>query len=166
VDNRRVVVAVSILVVLAGVGYVVAGTFLTSASDYDRTTVTINDADGSELATVEVRVADTYRKRVTGLSNTASLDDGEGMLFVHDRAGVQAYVMRDMAFPIDILFVAPNGTITTIHHAELPPPDTPNSELTRYRGYGSYVLEVPYGFTNRTGVEVGDRLVVDDRDDS
>ncbi len=70
-------------------------------------------------------------------------------MFVHDSSGTYAYVMRDMDFPLDIVFVAENGTITRIHHAELAPEGTSESDLTRYRGTGKYVLELPYGYTNR-----------------
>ncbi|MEZ3142296.1 DUF192 domain-containing protein [Halobaculum sp. MBLA0143] len=139
-----------------------AGVF--TPSSYDDATVTVTDEDGSRLATVDVRVADTFQKRYTGLSDTASLADGEGMLFVHDRPGTHAYVMRDMAFPLDILFVDENGTVTTVHHAELPSSDTADSDLRRYRGYGVYVLEVPHGYTNRTGIDAGDTVTVDGLD--
>ena len=128
-------------------------------ADAGSSTVAAHDANGSTLATIDVRIADTYTKRYTGLSNTESLANGSGMLFVHDEASTHAYVMRDMDFPLDIVFVAPNGTITRIHHAELPPEG--REDLRRYRGYGKYVLEVPYGYTNRTGIDEGDRLVID-----
>jgi hypothetical protein len=126
---------------------------------YDRTTVTFVDENGTELASVRVRVADTLMKRYTGLSNTDSLDDGEGMLFVHDSEGDHAYVMRDMDFPLDMIFVDASGTVTTVHHAPLPS----GGGLKRYRGRAKYVVEVPMGYTNETGIEEGDRMVVGDR---
>jgi hypothetical protein len=110
---------------------------------------------------VTVRVADTRSKRYTGLSDTDSLGANEGMLFVHDEEGEYAYVMREMAFPLDIVFVDSEGTITAIHHAQLPPEGTSGGDLTRYRGRGQYVLEVPYNYTVERGIEVGDRLRID-----
>jgi hypothetical protein len=128
-----------------------------TADSFSNATVTLADANGTTLANVSVRVANDRSERYTGLSTTDSLDPGEGMLFVHPRAGSYAYVMRDMAFPLDIVFVAANGTITIIHEAPTEPGES-GSELTRYRGRGKYVLEVPRGYTNATGVEVGDRV--------
>jgi hypothetical protein len=156
---------VVVLLLAVGGAFLALDAGLLTSSEYDRTTVTVSDANGTTLATVDVRVADTFEKRYTGLSNTDSLADGDGMLFVHGNAGTHSYVMRDMAFSLDILFIAPNGTITTIHHAERPPADTPNSELTEYRGYGQYVLEVPYGYTNRTGIDEGDTVEIAGTDD-
>ena len=154
----RLAAFAAVLVVLAGVGVGVG--FVDLPFGEERPTVTVTDEDGTRLATVSVRVADTTLERYTGLSETESLADGEGMLFVHEEPGTYAYVMRDMAFPIDIVFVSADGVVTRVHHAPLPPPETPNSELTRYRGEGKYVLEVPYGYTNRTGIAPGDRVAI------
>jgi uncharacterized membrane protein (UPF0127 family) len=129
----------------------------TPGSDYETTAVDIVDADGTRLATVDVWVADTFQKRYTGLSDTSALADGQGMLFVHDQEAEHTYVMRDMAFPLDMVFVAADGTITTIHRA----PVESDGDLTRYSGRAKYVLEVPMGYTNETGVEVGDRVVIE-----
>jgi uncharacterized membrane protein (UPF0127 family) len=125
---------------------------------YNRTTVLLRDGNGTDLATVDVRLADTDGLRYTGLSETDSLADGEGMLFVHEREDTYTYVMRRMAFPIDIVFVASEGQITRIHHA--PVPEEIEGGNGRFPGEGRYVLEVPRGYTNRTGVGVGDCVVL------
>ncbi|QZY00141.1 DUF192 domain-containing protein [Halobaculum rubrum] len=157
--RRRVAPALlALLVVLAGCTGTVAN--VANDGEYERTTVTVVDGSGTELGSVDARVADTFDKRYTGLSDTESLGPDEGMLFVHDTEDRHAYVMRDMAFPIDIVFVAANGTITRIHHAELPPEGTSGSDLARYRGTGKYVLEVPYGWTNDHGVCEGDTVEI------
>jgi uncharacterized membrane protein (UPF0127 family) len=125
----------------------------TTGDGYERTTVTAYDASGTELATVEVRVADTTGKRYTGLSDTESLPPGEGMWFVHPVEGQQAYVMRGMSFPIDIVFIDANGTVTRVFHADVEGTDAP------YEARAKYVLEVNRGWANRTGLAAGDRVV-------
>lgn len=125
---------------------------------YDRTTVTAYDANGSKLATVDVRIADTREKRYVGLSNTDSLAPDEGMLFVHPEEETSAYVMRNMSFPIDIIFVSSEGEITEIHHAHVPE----TGDGPRYRGTGKYVLEVNRGWANETGLDIGDTIDVPD----
>ena len=133
---------------------------LFSPLSYENATLSIQDTNGDELASVDVRVADTERERYVGLSQTDSLAAGEGMLFVHPESGTYPYVMREMAFPIDIVFIDANGTITTIHHARLP--ENPSDPGRQYRGQGRYVLEVPLGWTNATGAEVGDHVSIPD----
>lgn len=124
--------------------------------DYNTSTVTIRD-DGTTLATVEARIADTQEKRRVGLMRTDSLANGSGMLFVHPREGTYSYHMRNMSFDIDIIFVDPNGTITTIHHASAP---DAGEESDTYTGRGRYVLEVPRGFANGSGIGVGDEVQI------
>jgi uncharacterized membrane protein (UPF0127 family) len=154
--NRRLLAvagALGALVLLFAAAVAANPTLLIAG--YDTATVEAVDGEtGESLATVEARVADGLAKRYVGLSATDDLAADEGMLFVHDEAGEHAYVMRGMSFGLDIVFVAPNGTVTEIHEAA--PESRP---YTRYRGTGQFVLEVPRGWSDRNGVEPGDRLV-------
>ena len=176
---RRAVAALVGVIVALAVGFLAIQTGLwvdiVGVGEYDRGTVTVTDSDNTTpctsppnrtavaacdgsrtLGTVDVRISDTFEQRQTGLSDTESLGPDEGMLFVHDSEDTHTYVMREMDFDIDIIFIASNGTITTIHHASAPPDGESYSE--RYPGRGKYVLEVNRGWTNRTGVGVGDTV--------
>ena len=128
------------------------GTDTEASDEYERTTVAASDRNGTRLATVGVRVADTSDRRYTGLSDTDSLAPDEGMWFVHPEEGRQAYVMRGMSFPLDIIFVDANGTVTRVVHADVEGTDAP------YEARAKYVLEVNRGWANRTGLEAGDRV--------
>jgi hypothetical protein len=126
---------------------------------YERTTVAVYDEDGTRLGRVDARVADTWRERYVGLSATDRLAPDEGMLFTFEASSDRTFVMRGMDFGIDIVYVASDGTITSIHHAPEPPEGTDGSDQ-RYPGTGQYVLEVNRGWTTDHGVEVGDRVVI------
>jgi uncharacterized membrane protein (UPF0127 family) len=129
--------------------------WLLDPGPYESTNVTVHDDNGTELETVEVRIADNRAKRVVGLSETDSLANDSGMLFIHSNEDTQSYVMRDMSFPLDIIFIDGDGEITTIYHAPQ------NSDAT-YEARGKYVLEVNRGWTNATGVDVGDTVAIPD----
>ena len=129
--------------------------WLLDPGDYERATVTVQDANGTQQATVDVRIADTATKRFVGLSDTDSLDSGSGMLFVHDSEGSQSYVMREMSFPLDIVFIDSDGEITAIHHAPV--------DGGSYEGRAQYVLEVERGWANATGVDTGDTVQIPER---
>ena len=149
--DRRLVILIVIGVILAGVAI-----FAFVDRHPEQARVTVLDEDGTELGTVSVRVADTGAERYTGLSDTESLGPSEGMLFVHETVGEKAYVMRDMAFPIDIVFIGPDRQITAIHHAP-----TEEPPYQRYRGRAKWVLEVPSNWTVEHGVTIGDRIRID-----
>jgi len=129
-----------------------------SPGDYEHTTVAAVDGEtGEELGRVNAAVADSFSKRYVGLSETDRLPEDRGMLFVHDDVGERTYVMRNMSFGLDIVFVDSDGTVTAIHDAPEPGPGE-NGTDQRYSGEGRYVLEVNRGWTDERGVEVGDRL--------
>ena len=160
-ERRWLYLLPAALVLLLAVGLYAYQTGLIYAltpgpNDYERVTVTAYDGNGTPLATVDARVADTREKRYVGLSDTRSLPAGEGMLFVHGSEGRHSYVMRDMSFPLDMIFVAANETVTTVHHAPVPEGDYERS----YTGRAKWVLEVPRGWANRTGLDEGDRIAV------
>jgi uncharacterized membrane protein (UPF0127 family) len=160
-DTRRVVAALLVAVV-GGAAIVLVffpGLLVGDPGPYNTTTVTVADGNGTALATVDVRVADTFEKRYTGLSDTDSLAPDEGMLFVHDTEEEQSYVMRGMDFPIDIIFADANGTIVQITHAGV------NGANAPYSARGKYVLEVNRGWVNRTSVSVGDSVRIPGRVD-
>jgi uncharacterized membrane protein (UPF0127 family) len=160
-DTREAVVLVAALlgVLAVAVLLVFPPVTVVDPGPYQSATVTLSDENGTELTVVEARIADTKEKRRVGLMRTESLEDGSGMLFVHPRGGTYTYHMKNMSFDIDIVFVGADGTITVVHHAAAPGPDGASDT---YTGTGKYVLEVPRGFTNRTGVEAGDRVEIPD----
>lgn len=126
---------------------------------YETTTVAVRTPDGDLLGWVRAAIADTPELRYLGLSDTDSLPEYYGMLFVYDDVDDRTFVMREMDFGIDIVYADDDGVITAIHHAPEPGPDE-DGEDQRYPGRGQYVLEVTYGWTTDRGVEVGDVIDV------
>ena len=124
---------------------------------YDTTAVNV-ESNGERLGSVTAAIADTGELRYTGLSDTESLPEDRGMLFVFETADSHTFVMREMDFPIDIVYADVDGTITSIHHAPEPGPDEDGNDQ-EYPGFGQYVLEVNYDWTTDRGIETGDRLV-------
>ncbi|WP_049901135.1 DUF192 domain-containing protein [Halococcus agarilyticus] len=128
--------------------------------DYERAEVTITNNCSRTLGTVDARIADTYQKKYTGLSNTTSLANGSGMLFTYDEASEHTYVMRKMDFPLDIVFVGADGRINAIESAPAPGPGEDGESIQR-TGRGQYVLEVPRGWMERHGIHVGHQVDID-----
>lgn len=160
ITSAIMVVLVGILVLLGLVAGGIISIPAPATDSYERATVTIYDENGTRLGTVDVRIADTYRKRYTGLSATENLPADEGMLFTYDSPANHTYVMRGMDFGLDIVYIGADNHITKIHHAPEPPVGADGNDY-RYPGYGQYVLEVNLNWTTRHGVEDGDRIVIE-----
>lgn len=155
--SRRLSLALALVLVAAlalTLAYQLGALAYVTGSE-EAATVTITDEGGETLATVDAEVADTQPERYTGLSDHESLDEDEGMLFVFERESDRSFVMRDMDFPIDMIFVGADGEITTVHEA---PTEEDGSDLTSYRGDAKWVLEVNYGYAAEHGISEGDRI--------
>lgn len=127
-------------------------------ADYDTARVAVRTPEGDTLGAVTAAIAQTGDQRYTGLSDAEALPADAGMLFVFgEPQGSLTFVMRRMGFGIDIVYADAQKRITEIHNAPAPAPDEDGNEQ-RYPGSGQYVLEVPYEWADRHGVEVGDSL--------
>lgn len=126
-------------------------------ASYDTTAVDVTTPSGELLGSVTAAIADTPDLRYLGLSDTPSMPDDRGMLFVYDAVSDHTFVMREMSFGLDIVYADADGTITKIHHAPEPGPDE-NGNAQQYPGRGQYVLEVNIDWTTERGVSEGDVL--------
>ena len=64
--------------------------------------------------TFSVDVADTVYTQAKGLSNRQSLGYNEGMLFIFKDVDIHGFWMKDMLFPIDIIWMDENLKINHI----------------------------------------------------
>jgi hypothetical protein len=133
---------------------VIAILFFMQHADNARTPTTVTIG----AVTIAVDVADSPSERAQGLSGRATLQDGQGMLFMFDTEGTLGIWMKDMQFALDIIWADRTGTIITI--ARNVSPDTYPQAFYAAEPRAVYVLEVPAGFTERQGIVEGAKLVV------
>ncbi|MBI2023237.1 DUF192 domain-containing protein [Candidatus Giovannonibacteria bacterium] len=108
--------------------------------------------------TIAAEIARTPRERAKGLSGREGLAQDEGMLFIFSNPALYDFWMKDMKFPIDIIWIN-NGKIVYIaENAKPPAPNTLDNELTVYHPteLASYVFEVQSAFVEQHGIKVGD----------
>ncbi len=106
-----------------------------------------------------VEVADILETRVRGLSGRASLPSGVGMLFVFEDTGIHTFWMKDMMFPLDMVWIGEQCTVESISPNVSPPtPEQADSDLPRFRPTQPvrYVLEVNGGEVAAASIQVGD----------
>ncbi len=108
---------------------------------------------GSQLYNIEY--ASTAAKREIGLSNRDSLPDDTAMLFDFGKTGKYCIWMKDMNFPIDILWVDGDRKVTEIRQ-NVPPDSYPESFCPADDVV--YVIELKAGEVSRSGVSEGERI--------
>lgn len=115
--------------------------------------VTIGDAS------FLVEVADTPASQQQGLSGRESLAEGTGMLFVFDKERPLTFWMKEMNFPLDMVWIDASCTVVDISR-DVPIPE-PGQTLADLPTYGPetpamYVLEINAGASADAGFGPGD----------
>ena len=102
---------------------------------------------------VMVEIAETEEEKYKGLSYRESLDGDEGVLFLYKHVGVYEYVMRDMRFDLDFIFIRDEEVV-----------DIAKNVSKDYKGIikgainYNKVLEVNAGWTDKNGIQLGNKI--------
>lgn len=99
---------------------------------------------GDEVFMLEI--ADTDPLREKGLSYRSGLEKNTGMLFVFQEPNIYTFWMKDMNFPLDIIWLDQDKKIVHIEHA-LSPSTYPESFGPKIPT--QYVIEVSAGDASR-----------------
>lgn len=109
----------------------------------------------------KIAEAKTEQERREGLSNYKELPEGEGMLFfMDDEKSQQVFTMKEMKFPLDILFINQDQEVVSANHDCKPGQEfvVSTTEHIEEGDYIAYVLEV----NPNSGIEVGDSFDFDE----
>lgn len=102
---------------------------------------------------IKVDLAVTTEEKMQGLGGRSGLKEDEGMLFVFDKPGQYYFWMKDMNFPIDMIWIGKNNEVVYIKKDARPElyPESYGSDQD-----AKYVLEVSSGFSEKNNLKEGD----------
>ena len=101
---------------------------------------------------LQASVADTDATRAQGLSGTPYLPTGVVKLFVFDTTALWSFWMKDMNYPIDIIWLDADKTVIHIE-SDLTPETYPQSFVPTTPA--KYVIETQSGFTDINHITIG-----------
>ena len=109
-----------------------------------------------EKTCFNVEIADTDEEKIIGLGNRDFLVENSGMLFVFEEKGTYGFWMKDMRFPIDVIWINPEMKISGIVKDFQPcesnepcPVVYPDEDI-------AYVLEINSGMAKKNSFEERD----------
>ena len=114
--------------------------------------VTVGDA------VFAVELALTPDQRAQGLSGRPTLAPGTGMLFVYNKDSRYSFWMKDMRFPLGLVWIGAGCTVVDItHNAPPPAPGQVTTDLPLYipAVAAQYVLEINAGEVESAGIQFG-----------
>lgn len=108
---------------------------------------------------LNVEIASTPEEIQQGLSGRREIGS-DGMLFTIKPSRQTAFWMKDMLFPLDIVWIS-NQKITGVEkNVSVPPPDTTDDKLPLYNSPSSvdYVLELPAGSASKLKIDLSSQI--------
>jgi len=117
-----------------------------------------NGADFSLAGqTLKIELAQTEAERRQGLSGRASLPEDSGMLFVFDAPTYPGFWMKDMNFPLDVIWLDENWQVVGIT-ANVLPDSFPQAFYPPQGKLIKYVLELNAGWADTHNLKLEERL--------
>lgn len=102
-----------------------------------------------------VEIADEPHEQSRGLSGRKFLEENDGMLFIFPQPDKHSFWMKDMKFPLDIIWI--DEKLTIVDMAKNLSPETfpatfsPSSPV-------KYVIEINAGWSDKNNITIGDKV--------
>lgn len=108
---------------------------------------------------IKLELAQTSEEKYRGLSHRQELCSNCGMLFLYAEPEERTFVMRDMNFPLDIIWIKNQKIVNIDRNA----PTEEQKPRKRYRSGQPVdsVLEVNAGFCREHDINIGDKIKTD-----
>lgn len=110
---------------------------------------------------LNVLVAKTLYQQHKGLGGREEPKGFSGMIFPYSYSAKHAMMMREMEFPIDIIWLN-NGKVVDLAPNVPIEPGVPEEQLKKYypRADANLVLELPAGWSEENELKIGDKLQI------
>lgn len=145
---KNIIFGLITLIIIGGLFY-----FMIQQLKYRETYIRIN-----KNIKITLELAKSETEKYQGLSNRKSLCQNCGMLFVWPDYEVRNFTMRNMNFPLDLIFIT-DQKIIKIESNLLPEGSTPQNNYSSNIPV-NYVLEINGGVSDRYGITVGDEVLI------
>ncbi len=106
---------------------------------------------------VSVELAETREQQERGLGGRTGLAEDRGLLYILRKPDFYTFWMKDMTFPIDIIWIDKNQKVIDISHSLTP--DT-YPRIFQPVHPAQIILEVSAGFAKKHDIQIGDPVTV------
>lgn len=110
----------------------------------------------------KVEVVEEPKERQKGLMFRGQLAPDQGMLFIFEEEGIHPFWMKNTFFPLDIIWVQGTGQVADIEKNTAPCGEDVCESIVP-QGESKYVLEINAGTSDKIGLKIGDRMVIQKR---
>jgi uncharacterized membrane protein (UPF0127 family) len=83
------------------------------------------------------------------------------MLFIFEKPGRYGFWMKDMLFPLDIIWINQNGIVVNVERG-VTPETYKEKKIYINQADASYVLEINAGLSEKFGLYIGSKVKITD----
>lgn len=106
-----------------------------------------------------VEIAKDSKERLQGLMHREGLPKNKGMLFIFEKEDFYPFWMKNVSFPLDIIWLNSKDEVVFINKNSLPCKIEP-CQVIEPGKKAMYVLEINAGLTDKIGLAIGDKLIL------
>jgi len=112
--------------------------------------------------TFNLYAASNSKDQQIGLSKYSKIDQNMGMIFLFNRSDYYSFWMKDMKFPIDIIFINNNNIVAIFKNVQPPSSISNNQILPIYTPsqVANTVLEINAGLSDKYNFKVNDTVKI------
>lgn len=106
-------------------------------------------------------VAKSAKDKEIGLSEKTSIPDDTGMLFPFGKADYHSFWMKNMKFPIDIIYINKNRIVTIYQNVQPPKEREESLPIFKPEEPADTVLEINAGLSKKYNLKKGDNVKIE-----
>ncbi len=103
-----------------------------------------------------LEIVKTDKEREIGLAKYKNIPQNFGMLFFFEKPDFHSFWMKNMKFPIDIIFIRNNKIVTIFKNASPPKSNNEFIPIYRTKELSDSVLEINAGLSDKYNFKTGD----------
>lgn len=107
-----------------------------------------------------LEIAKSQKDKEIGLSKYNNISDNFGMLFPFEKEDKYSFWMKDMKFPIDIIFIKKNKIIKIFNHVPFPKSNIGQLPIYTPDELSDTVLEINAGLSEKYNFKSGDKIEI------
>lgn len=109
----------------------------------------------------KLQVAKSPKDKQVGLSGKSSLAQDNGMLFPFEQPDYYSFWMKNMKFPIDIIFIRGDKIVTIYDNVQPAASGEENPPVYQPEDPADKVLEINAGLSKKHNLKKGDRVKIE-----
>lgn len=148
---KKILIALVFLFIIL-IGFVIFQIFIKNGSLLKTPTATIK---GHKF---KLYIAKDSKDYQIGLSKYTKLSQDYGMLFPFEKADYYSFWMKEMKFPIDIIYIRDNQIVTIIRNAPVPKAQSESIPIYKPAQTADKVLEINAGISEKYNFKEKDEV--------